>query len=238
MTVNDPFNPLVSHFVVYWITYWVSHDWGFIVAAFIIGAIPFGLVVSRVFFGTDIRAAGSGNIGAANALRTLGRSAGLAVLLLDALKGVVATAIPMIAVRREWVPGLPVSFMDAGPNDFIAVLGWICALAAILGHCYSPFLRFKGGKGVATFLGVLIAGFWPSAVVFVVVWAAVVLTTGLAAVGSLLATVAACVILAYFVYEPTFYFTLPVAAVIIWNHRENIVRLRHGTENRLQLLKR
>jgi glycerol-3-phosphate acyltransferase PlsY len=236
MSDNDPFNPLISHFVAYWITYWLSHDWGFVLAAFVIGAIPFGLVVSRVFFGTDIRAAGSGNIGAANALRTLGRTAGLAVLLLDALKGFVATVIPMVAIHRHWVPG-PVVFC-CGPDDYTPVLGWLCALAAILGHCYSPFLRFKGGKGVATFLGVLVAGFWPSAVVFVVVWAAVVLTTGLAAVGSLLATIAACVILAYFVYDPTFYFTLPVAAIIIWNHRENIVRLRHGTENRLQLLKR
>jgi glycerol-3-phosphate acyltransferase PlsY len=236
MSYNDPFNPMISHFVAYWTTYWLSHDWGFVVGAFIVGSIPFGVVVSRVFFGTDIRAAGSGNIGAANALRTLGRSAGLAVLLLDALKGFVATVIPMVAIERHWVPG-PFAGCCAG-DDGTSVLGWLCALAAVLGHCYSPFLRFKGGKGVATFLGVLVAGFWPSAVVFVAVWAAVVLTTGLAAVGSLLATVAACVILAYFVYEPTFYFTLPVAAVIIWNHRENIERLRHGTENRLQLLKR
>jgi acyl phosphate:glycerol-3-phosphate acyltransferase len=235
--MNDPFNPQISRFVMHWITYWLSHDWGFIVAAFIIGSIPFGVVVSRVFFKTDIRAAGSGNIGAANALRTLGRSAGLAVLSLDVLKGVVATAMPMIAIRHHWVPfHWPVSF--SGPDDFTPILGWLCGLAAIVGHCYSPLLGFKGGKGVATFLGVLIAGFWPSAVGFVAVWLVVVLVTGLAAVGSLLGTFAAVIILGYFVDSPTFYFTLPVTGLIVWKHRENIARLRHGTENRLQLLKR
>jgi glycerol-3-phosphate acyltransferase PlsY len=233
----NPFSPDASRFVALWVPFWFRHGWVFLLAAFLIGSIPFGLVVSRVFFGRDLRASGSGNIGAANALRTMGRGAGLAVLVLDALKGVVATALPAVAIDQHWFQR-PYPFFCCMPDEVAPILCAMCAIAAILGHCYSPWLRFNGGKGVATLLGVLIVAYWPSALVFVAVWLAVVLPTGFASLGSILGTLASIAVIGYYVPAPTLYFTVPAAAIIIWKHRQNITRLLSGKENRLNLINR
>jgi acyl phosphate:glycerol-3-phosphate acyltransferase len=195
----------------------VLADAGLVVAAFFIGAIPFGLVVSRLFFRRDLRAEGSGNIGAANALRSLGKGGAVAVLLLDALKG----ALPVVA---------------GGALDG-AALAATAAFAAILGHCFSPFLGFHGGKGVATNFGAVIALAWPAGVIFAAVWLAVVLLTGFSSAGSLLATLAMVPALWLLAGPTAGIYGLASAALIVYMHRANIARLRAGTESTLPLFR-
>jgi acyl phosphate:glycerol-3-phosphate acyltransferase len=187
------------------------------VVAYFVGAIPFGVLVSRAFYGTDIRRSGSGNIGAANALRTLGKRGAAAVLALDALKG-------YAAVLAAAALGGPVPATCA-------------ALGAVIGHCWSPFLGFKGGKGVATLLGSVIALWWPSGIAFAIVWLAAVLACGYASVGSMLAAIAMAPVLWFGLGPLGLAYGLLGALVIVVRHSENLGRLRHGTENRLSLLK-
>lgn len=223
---------------------WTAAGWPYLLLAFFVGAIPFGLIVGRTFFKTDIRAAGSGNIGAANALRTMGKKAGVAVLLLDASKGVVA----VLAAWFLWlhVPLYVASYgakvdVDATNGGPIWALVPLAGLAAVIGHCYTPWLRFRGGKGVATYLGAIFTLSPASGLAFVIVWLAVVVPTGLASLGSMLGTAIAG---AFLVATGTrygdsaFVFALGSAAIVIWKHRENLGRLRAGTENRLTLFKR
>ena len=189
----------------------------FALAAIVLGSIPFGLIVGRVFFHSDIRSSGSGNIGAANALRTYGRGGGAAVLLLDALKG--------------FVPAFVVLHLSANAGPGPAAL---CACAAVAGHCYSPWLRFNGGKGVATWLGAVAALAWPVALGFVAIWLALVVPTRFAALGSLAATAASAVGLWYATRDPAVgVWSLAAAAIIFWKHRENIARLAAGRENKI-----
>lgn len=193
------------------------NGWGvvWLVCAFLVGSIPFGVIVARVFYGSDIRREGSGNIGAANALRSYGRVAGIGVLALDALKGFFAT----------WITS---PFGGAGPE---AVAG----LCAMLGHCYSPWLNFKGGKGVATWLGVLLALQPLAALSFAIVWLLIVVPTRYASLGSLLATLISGAVLWWLEGETLVLGLVVVVAtgLVFWKHRENIARLRAGTENKI-----
>ncbi|HEY1727163.1 MAG TPA: glycerol-3-phosphate 1-O-acyltransferase PlsY [Candidatus Baltobacteraceae bacterium] len=186
---------------------------GTLIFAFLLGSLPFGLIVARVFFKTDIRAQGSGNIGAANAARTLGKGAGAFVLLLDALKGFVPT------ILAQYVGGLP--------------LALFAGFAAIIGHCYSPWMRFRGGKGVAAELGVLFGLSWQAALIFIGVWIVAVLATGYASVGSLLASFSTIGALWLFLDVRASIYAACVVAIVAWRHRENIRRLFEGHENRL-----
>jgi acyl phosphate:glycerol-3-phosphate acyltransferase len=188
-----------------------------VIVAFFAGAIPFGVLVSRAFYGTDIRHSGSGNIGAANALRTLGKRGALAVLALDALKG--------------FAPTLAAGALGGTAPATLA------AFASVAGHCLSPFLGLRGGKGVATFLGALIALWWPAGIAFALVWLAAVVATGYASVGSMLACAAMAPVLWFGLGRIGLIYGIVAAAFIIYRHHENIDRLRHGTENRLSLLK-
>jgi acyl phosphate:glycerol-3-phosphate acyltransferase len=188
-----------------------------VVVAFAVGSVPFGVLISRAFYGTDIRQAGSGNIGAANALRTLGRRGAIVVLALDALKG--------------FAPALAAGALG-GPLAASAA-----ALAAVVGHCWSPFLGFKGGKGVATAFGALFALWWPAGLAFVVVWIAAVVATGYASVGSMLGSIAMAPVLWFGLGPIGLAYGILSAILIVARHRENVDRLRRGTENRLSLLK-
>jgi len=188
-----------------------------VVVAFFVGAIPFGVLVSRAFYHTDIRKSGSGNIGAANALRTLGKRGAIAVLALDALKGFVPTLAAM--VLGGVVPGT------------------LAAVASVVGHCWSPFLGGKGGKGVATFFGALFALWWPAGLAFMLVWVAVVIACGFASVASMLASAAMGFVLWYGLGREGLVCGIVAALFVIYRHRENLERLRHGTENRFSLLK-
>jgi glycerol-3-phosphate acyltransferase PlsY len=188
-----------------------------VVVSFFVGAIPFGVLVSRTFYGRDLRGSGSGNIGAANALRTLGKRGAAAVLLLDALKGYA----PALAA---WAVGG-------------VLAATLAAFAAMLGHCYSPFLRGKGGKGVATLFGTLFALWWPAGIGFAVVWIAAVAATSFSSVGSMLGTAATVPLLWYALGREGLVYGVLSLALILYKHRQNLARLRQGTENRISLLK-
>jgi glycerol-3-phosphate acyltransferase PlsY len=188
-----------------------------VVVSFFVGAIPFGVVVSRLFFRRDVRHGGSGNIGAANALRTLGKRGAVAVLILDALKG----ALPVFAGRA------------LGSED-LAAAG---AFAAILGHCFSPFLGFRGGKGVATNLGAICALAWPAAGCFAIMWLVVVSFTGYASAASMLASLAVVPVLWLFAGPAAGLEGAASVVLIVVMHRENLARLRAGTENVLPLFR-
>ena len=187
------------------------------IVGFAVGAVPFGVLVSRAFYGTDIRKAGSGNIGAANALRTLGKRGAAAVLALDALKGYA----PALAAGALWGP----------------LAAAVAALAAIIGHCWSPLLGFKGGKGVATAFGALFALWWPAGIAFAIVWIATVAATGYASAGSMLGSIAMAPVLWFGLGPIGLAYGALSAILIVVRHRDNLERLRRGTENRLSLLK-
>ena len=197
-----------------WISLWPLVV-GSIVAWFLVGSIPFGLLIARGFYGVDLRTSGSGNIGAANALRSLGRVGGAAVFVLDVLKG----TLPVVAVEMFLIPYPPFAI--------------VCGLAAVAGHCFSPWLGWRGGKGVATNLGVVIPFSPAAAFVFVLVWAAVALTSRYSSLGSIAATVVMSVILASYLGLPGAVYGTISAVLIIILHRENIARLRAGNERRL-----
>jgi glycerol-3-phosphate acyltransferase PlsY len=208
----------------YWMT-WHPNDPLLFLAAFLIGSIPFGLIVGRVMFKSDLRESGSGNIGAANALRSYGKIGGATVLVLDGLKGFIPAywLAPLFSIHAfgDW------HVIDISGSAFVA-------LFAVLGHCYSPWLRFKGGKGVATFLGSLFALSWPIALAFVAIWLLVVVPTRFASLGSIVASLATPFLfwLSHKDLGATIATSL-IAIVIVWKHRENIVRLREGRENKL-----
>jgi glycerol-3-phosphate acyltransferase PlsY len=190
------------------------------IGAFLLGSIPFGLVISTIFFRTDIRKSGSGNIGAMNALRTLGKGGALAVLILDAAKGV----IPAILVMQI--------LHDTHPAAIVAG-------CAVLGHCFSPWLKFKGGKGVATAFGAIFGLCWPAGIACVCGWLLGALTTTYSSVGSMLGGIVAPFALWYFTRDTWLTgFGVFAAVLILWTHRENIVRLRHGRESGISFLRR
>ena len=184
-----------------------------IVLCYLIGAIPFSYLVSRLK-GVDIRTRGSGNVGATNVLRTMGPALGAAALGGDLLKGVVAAWIGTMA-GGEWL-----------------IVG--CALAAVVGHCYSVFLRFRGGKGMATAAGIVLYLLPKGFLILLVVFLVVVALLRYVSLGSV--TVAILLpILTLVVNGPNELLVMSVlmAALVIYRHWENIDRLRRGTEPKL-----
>ena len=197
------------------------------IAAYLIGSIPTGFLVARSR-GIDIRAVGSGNIGATNAVRTLGWTAGILVLLVDALKGwlAVVVAAPLIA-----------SAFPGGPADYLRITAGV---AVILGHNFTCWLRFKGGKGVATTGGVL-AGLVPwTLLIAAAAWAFGMAATRIVSVGSLAAAIS-LPIATWFTTHHDAGLTIVTGAMgvlAIYKHRQNIRRLLSGTESRLQFKKK
>jgi glycerol-3-phosphate acyltransferase PlsY len=179
---------------------------------YLLGSIPFGLLLTRVAGTTDIRSIGSGNIGATNVLRTGRKDLAAATLLLDALKGAAAALI-----------GAQIS--PAG-----AV---IAAAAAFIGHIAPVWLRFRGGKGVATFLGALFGLHWPAGLAFVAVWLAVAALFRYSSLSALVASVAAPLFLAYEGRALDAAVFALMAVLLWWKHSENIRRLRAGSESRI-----
>lgn len=186
-----------------------------IIAAYLLGSVPTGLLLGKAL-GVDIRNSGSGNIGATNVYRTLGRRVGVITLLGDCLKGL----IPVLAAR--WL-GLP--------DIWVAAAG----LAAFLGHVYTIFLCFKGGKGVATALGVFL-GTSPLAVLVAFgIFAVVLWRWRYVSLASIIATGAMPLIVAVIDSRPPIIvMTLLIAALVIWKHSGNIARLRAGAENKFK----
>ncbi len=179
---------------------------------YLLGSIPFGLLLTRAAGLGDVRKIGSGNIGATNVLRTGNKRLAAATLLLDALKGAIA-----VLIAQRWG-------MEAG----IAA-----GFAAFLGHLFPVWLGFKGGKGVATYLGVLIAFAWQAALVFAGVWLAIAFLTRYSSLSALVAAVASPMAL-YLMGLPNHAAMLVVMSIIVFiKHRENISRLLSGTESKI-----
>jgi glycerol-3-phosphate acyltransferase PlsY len=194
----------------------------FILAAiggYLFGSVPFGLVITKAAGLGDIRAIGSGNIGATNVLRTGRKDLALATLVLDAGKAAIALLLARWLARD--VPQQTEIELTAGAFAFI-------------GHCYPVWLGFKGGKGVATFFGVLFAGVWPLGVLAGVTWLAVATMFRYSSLAALSAAAIAPVgaLVAGFSWSQII-FALVLAAMIFWRHSANIARLRAGTEPRI-----
>jgi glycerol-3-phosphate acyltransferase PlsY len=201
--------------------------------AFLIGGVPFGWLFARAVKGVDLRTVGSGNVGATNAARLFqGRravGAFVAVFLLDCLKGFAAA---------WWSPALAVALGSDPSENTVRVA---CGSAAILGHVFTPWLGWKGGKGVATALGVVTALATWSALYAVGMWGLVLLLTGYVSLGSIVAMVSIPVTFLARYGDDTFrgrlgvfVFLTVAAAVVVWRHRGNIGRLLRGTESRIR----
>ena len=176
---------------------------------YLLGSIPFGLVLTRLAGKGDVRDIGSGNIGATNVLRTGSKPLAAATLILDCLK---ATAAVLLA-RQLW-PG----------TDSFAATG------ALIGHLYPVWLRFKGGKGVATLLGILIPLLPIGAAIYAVVWVGLLLLVRISSVAGMVAALSAPVSAAIFGERLLFPMFVGFALLVVWKHKANIARLRAGTE--------
>ena len=184
-----------------------------IAGGYLLGSIPFGLILSALAGEGDIRRIGSGNIGATNVLRTGNKGLAALTLLLDAGKAGVAAALAGAWLGHPW--------------------GLVAAAAALIGHCYPVWLGFRGGKGVATFFGALLAVAWPVFVVAAAVWLAVARLSRHSSAGALAAAGCAPIAALLLGRADVAVFTLAIGAVILWRHRDNIARLRAGTESRI-----
>jgi acyl phosphate:glycerol-3-phosphate acyltransferase len=179
---------------------------------YLLGSVPFGLVLTRLAGKGDIRKMGSGNIGATNVLRTGSKVLAAATLALDALKGAAAVLI----AQRFWPEA--VHFAAAG---------------ALIGHLYPVWLKLRGGKGVATMLGILTPLFWPAALVYAALWVGLLLVVRISSVAGMTAAASAPVTAAVTGQEALFPMLLGFALLVIWKHRENIRRLSRGEEPRV-----
>jgi glycerol-3-phosphate acyltransferase PlsY len=180
---------------------------------YLLGSIPFGLVLTRLAGTEDLRSIGSGSIGATNVLRTGRKGIAAATLIGDALKGTVAVVI---------------CGYYGGPNAAM-----LAAFGAFLGHLYPVWLRFRGGKGVATYIGVLIGLFWPAAIVFCVMWLATATTTRYSSLSALIAAFVTPLFLWWFGQPMLASLLVVMTLLLFYAHRENIKRLQTGTEGRI-----
>lgn len=203
-----------------------------------VGGIPFGVLLAKLFKLPDPRYVGSGNIGATNMLRSGNKKVALLTLLLDAAKGWVVVTITthlftVLDVARAAVDAC--GMQPTLENCSIAnpPLTALAVLAAAIGHMYSPYLKFKGGKGVATLFGGALAFSWPVAMASLFVWFIAVFLTRYVSLGSILA-LATAPLVAWLRIDASSAFILAIASgIAIWKHRENIKRLRKGFEPRL-----
>lgn len=197
------------------------HELGAILTAFAIGSVPSAWIWVKAKTGKDIRTLGSGNVGATNVFRSVGKKDGIAVLACDALKGVLGVCIG----RLIW----PAS---SGLDPQLA--GFVLGIAAILGHVFTPWLGFKGGKGVATGAGVALAVYPLPFLLALVAWIVVLKTSNYMSVASITAAYCFAAATAWLVPDKTHaVIALAAACFISWTHRANIARLRQGSEPKL-----
>ncbi len=200
-----------------------------VVISYLIGSMPTALWVGKAFFGIDIREHGSGNSGATNTFRVLGKKAGTAVLLIDVIKGLTAASL----VRY-------LDFVEIGTVRFVN-LQLLFGLSSVLGHIFPIYANFKGGKGIATLLGMVIGIHYLSALVCMMLFIAILFSTRYVSLSSILAAIAfpLIAILIYKNEEPFFIaFGIAAAIMVVLTHQKNIVRLVAGNENKAKLLKR
>ncbi|MEC9342579.1 MAG: glycerol-3-phosphate 1-O-acyltransferase PlsY [Pseudomonadota bacterium] len=179
---------------------------------YLLGSIPFGLLLTRIAGLGDLRTIGSGNIGATNVLRTGNRALAATTLLLDATKGTIAVLLAGLVAPEA---------------------GLVAGFGAFAGHCFPLWLRFRGGKGVATFLGILAAVAWPAALAFAVIWLTVAGLTRYSSLSALVAMTAVPVISWWWTGSGAALLFLLMALLSFYRHRENVSRLLAGTESRI-----
>ncbi len=194
-----------------------TEHWPFLILGYVIGSIAFGIILTRLTGAGDLRSIGSGNIGATNVLRTGRKGLAAATLLLDLLKGAAAV----------WFAQFIADFYNIG-NALDA--GLMAALGAFLGHLYPIWLKFNGGKGVATYAGIALALCWPVGLLFAGLWIGTLVVARISSLAGLLASLSAP-IAALYLGGPKIAMILGLCTLLtFWRHRENITRLISGTE--------
>ena len=184
-----------------------------LIIGYLLGSIPFGLVLTKLAGTQDLRSIGSGNIGATNVLRTGRKGLAAATLLLDALKGTAAVVI---------------AGYIAGPNAAM-----LAGLGAFLGHLFPVWLKFRGGKGVAVYIGIMLGLFWPGAAVFCLIWLATAFTTRYSSLSALVAAFITPLFLWWFGQLALAALGAVLTMLLFYMHRENIKRLQSGKEGRI-----
>ncbi len=197
------------------------------ITGYLLGSIPFGLLLTRAAGLGDVRKIGSGNIGATNVLRTGNKKLAALTLLLDALKGTAAV------LAGGWIAAWLGQHDQADVAQLITRASLAGGLAAFVGHVFPVWLGFRGGKGVATYIGVLIGVAWPAALVFAVTWLATAAVTRYSSLSALVATLVAFLYLAMTGGSAVMPAAAALSALLIWTHRENIRRLAQGTESKI-----
>ncbi|MEP3917300.1 glycerol-3-phosphate 1-O-acyltransferase PlsY [Ascidiaceihabitans sp.] len=183
------------------------------VIGYLLGSIPFGMVIARVMNLGNLRDIGSGNIGATNVLRTGNKTAAALTLVFDAAKGAVA-----LLLARHFVG-----------EDAAQIAG----IAAMIGHCYPVWLKFAGGKGVATFIGIMLALTWPVGIACCVAWLVGAATTRISSMGALVSAAASTFLLTFMGAPTALLMGIVLTLLIFWRHRANISRIRAGTEPKI-----
>ena len=197
-----------------------------IIISYLLGSISFSVIFSKKFAGFDVREKGSGNAGSTNVLRTVGKGVAALTLVCDALKGVLAVVIAIL-ISKIW------------KDVDVEILKYIAGLFAIIGHTYPVFFEFRGGKGVATALGVLLILNWKIGLICLVFALAIMVITKIVSIGSILAAIL-YPILIIFIGEASFWcivIAFLIALLVVFNHRENLKRLRNGEESKISLKK-
>jgi glycerol-3-phosphate acyltransferase PlsY len=202
------------------------------VIAYLLGSIPSAVWVGKKWYGVDVREAGSKNSGATNTFRLLGKKAGIIVLLLDIFKGLLAVILPVIIFNSE--------FQELMQTEVIHVQ-IICAITAVFGHVFPLFASFKGGKGVATSLGIVIGIHPPTALLCLLIFLVIFVITSYVSFGAIISALLFPVML-IFVFTETdpwlITFSLVLSLAVILAHRKNIGRLLKGEENKMKLFKK
>ena len=188
----------------------------FCILAYVIGSIPFALIVGKVFYNTDIRTLGSGNLGTTNTFRCLGKKAGITVFVCDVSKGIVATFLPTLMLGRV---------------DFLSVFGAF----AMIGHVFPIFANFKGGKAVATGSGVFIFLYPMLSLLLLIIFFVNLFLTGYVSLGSILMSITAIGYLSIFESGIDKWIMIVMCVFVIYVHKKNISRLINGTENQSKL---
>ena len=183
------------------------------ILGYLLGSIPFGVLMTRLFGLGDLRKIGSGNIGATNVLRTGNKGAALATLLLDGGKGAIAVLIARCVAGED--------------------AAQLAGLTAFLGHLFPVWLKFKGGKGVATFLGTLLALAWPVGIAACLTWLATAVISRISSLSALVAAALAAVWAGLLGYPQVIWLSVLLATLVFWKHLPNIERLRAGTEPKI-----
>tara|TARA_B100000029_G_scaffold416656_1_gene421017 strand:+ start:415 stop:993 length:579 start_codon:yes stop_codon:yes gene_type:complete len=182
--------------------------------SYIMGSIPFGFILTKFFLKKDIREIGSGNIGATNALRTGNKIIGYSTLIFDVIKAII-----------------PILFVKFYNNEYI----FLTSLSVFIGHVFPVWLKFKGGKGVATYIGILFCLNYILGIIFTLSWLVVYLISKYSSLSSLISSLAIPVYLFFFTNESNYYFYIIMFILIFYTHRENIKRLKNNTESKTNI---